>query len=199
MVFCCCCRRCLRLSCCLGTMSLSLLVDLPALCVLRVSRAWRMFHMSWRLRCFCCLFLLIVFVDPNARVVGDQGFDFAWSAWGFLSRNVLLFVLTYRRCGDWHPCDNNRLRDISFVMMLTTLSRCSCCVHWQGRLVASRRIVAMASLVTCKVFALQALASLVENDVDSARRDRRWWCHCLLSLVATVPSSDAYVVFMARF
>jgi hypothetical protein len=26
---------------------------------------------------FLLLFLLIVFVDPNARVVGDQGLDFA--------------------------------------------------------------------------------------------------------------------------
>ena len=46
------------------------------------------------------LFLLIVFVDPDARVVGEQGLDFARSARGFLSRNVLLFVLTYSRCGN---------------------------------------------------------------------------------------------------
>ncbi len=46
------------------------------------------------------LFLLIVSVDPNARVVGDQGLDFARSARGFLSRNGLLFVSTYRRRGD---------------------------------------------------------------------------------------------------
>jgi hypothetical protein len=26
--------------------------------------------------CFCCLFLLIVFDDPGARVIGDQGLDF---------------------------------------------------------------------------------------------------------------------------
>ncbi len=38
------------------------------------------------------MFLLIVFVDPDARVVGDQGLDFARSAQGFLSRNGLLFV-----------------------------------------------------------------------------------------------------------
>jgi hypothetical protein len=30
------------------------------------------------------LFLLLVFVDPNACVVGDQGHDFAQSAWCFL-------------------------------------------------------------------------------------------------------------------
>ena len=46
------------------------------------------------------VFLLIVFVDPDARVVGDQGLDFARSARGFLSRNGLLSVSTYRRRGD---------------------------------------------------------------------------------------------------
>ncbi len=39
----------------------------------------------------------------------------------------------------------------------------------------------------------EALASLIENNVDSARRNRRWWCHRLSLLVTTVPSSDAYV------
>ncbi len=156
MVFCCCCRRCSRLSCCLGTVSLTLLlVDLPALCALRVSRAWRVFHVSWRLRCFCCLFLLIVFVDPDACVVGDQGLDFARSARGFLSRNVLLFVSTYSRRGDWRPCNDNRRHKMSFVVILTMLSRRSCRVRWQGRLVASRRIVAMASFVAFEVFASQ--------------------------------------------
>ncbi len=155
MVFCCCCRCCSRLSCCLGTVSLSLLVNLPALCILRVSRAWCTFHVSWWLRCFCCLFLLIVFVNPDARVVGDQGLDFAWSARGFLSRNVLLFVSTYRRPGDWRPCDNNRRREMSFVVILTTLSRRFCCVCQQCRLVASRRIIVIASLFAFEVFASQ--------------------------------------------
>ncbi len=45
-------------------------------------------------------FLLIVFVDPDPRVVGDQGLDFARSARGFLSRNCLLSVSTYRRRDD---------------------------------------------------------------------------------------------------
>jgi hypothetical protein len=146
MVFCCCCCRRSRLSCCLGTVSLSLLVDSPALCVLRVLRAWRVFHVSWRLCCFCCLFLLIVFVNPDARVVGDQGLDFARSVWGFLSRNVLLFVSTYRHRGDWRPCDNNRRREMSLL---------SCCLCRRGRLVALRRIVTMASLFAFEVFALQ--------------------------------------------
>ncbi len=153
MVFCCCCCCCSRLSCCLGTVSLSLLVDSPALCALRVSRAWRVFHVSWWLRCFSCLILLIVFVDPNARIVGDQGLDFAQSARGFLSRNVLLFVSTYRRRDDWRPCDDNCHRKMSFVVILRTLSRCSCRVRQQGRLVASRRIITMASLFAFKVFA----------------------------------------------
>ncbi len=155
MVFCCCCCCCLRLSCCLGMVSLSLLVNSPALCVLQVSRAWRVFHVSWRLRCFCCLFLLIVFVNPDAHFIGDQGLDFARSAQGFLSRNSLLFVSTYRRCGDWCPCDNNCCPKMSFVVIFTTPSQHSCCVRWQGRLVASRQIVAMASLVAFEVFALQ--------------------------------------------
>jgi hypothetical protein len=43
---------------------------------------------------FWYLFLLIVFVDPDARVVGDQGLDFARSAQGFLFRNGLLFRRT---------------------------------------------------------------------------------------------------------
>jgi hypothetical protein len=34
------------------------------------------------------VFLLILFVDPDARVVGDQGLDFARSARGFLSHHV---------------------------------------------------------------------------------------------------------------
>jgi hypothetical protein len=52
-----------------------------------------------------CLFLLLVFifVDPDACVVGDQGHVFARSAQGFLSRKGLLFVSTYRRCGDDAP------------------------------------------------------------------------------------------------
>ena len=155
MVFCCCCHPCLSLFCCLGTVSLSLLVDSPALCVLRVSRAWRVFHVSWRLRCFCCLFLLIVFVDPNARVVGDQELDFARSAQCFLLWNGLLFVLTYRHCGDWHPCNNNCCREMSFVVILMTPSQCSCRVSWQGRPVASRGIVVRASLIAFDVFVLQ--------------------------------------------
>ena len=159
MVFCCCCHCCSRLSCCLGTVSLSLLVNSPALCVLWVLRLWCVFHVSWRMRCFCCLFLLIVFVDPNARVVGDQGHDFARYAWCFLSRNGLLFVLTYRRCGDWHPCNNNRRWEMSFVVILTTPSRLSCRVRQQVCLVASRQIVAMAFLVAFKVFVLQGFGA----------------------------------------
>ncbi len=51
------------------------------------------------------LFLLLVFVkfvlvDPNTCIVGDQGHDFVRSAQGFLSRNGLLFVSTYRRRGN---------------------------------------------------------------------------------------------------
>ncbi len=151
----CCRRHCPRFFCWLGTGSLSLLVDSPVLCVLRVSRVWCVSHVSWRLHCFCCLFLLIVFVDLDACVVGDQGLDFAWSARGFLSRNVFLFVSTYRRRGDWCPCGDNRRREMSFVVILTTPSQRSCCVRWWGRLVASRQIVAMASLVAFEVFALQ--------------------------------------------
>ena len=49
--------------------------------------------------CFCCLFLLF-FVDPNARVVGDQGHVFAQSARVFLSRKGVLFVSAHRSCGN---------------------------------------------------------------------------------------------------
>ncbi len=199
MVFCCCFCRCLRLSCCLGTVSLSLLVDLAALCILRVSRAWHVSHVSWWLRCFYCLFLLIVFVNPDACVVGDQGLDFARSAWGFLSRNVLLFVSTYRRCDDWRPCNDNCCREMSFVVILTTLSWRSCHLHWQGRLVASSRLSPWPPSLHSRCSPCEALASLVENGVDSAHRDWRWWCHRLSSLVVTVPSSDAYVAFMTIF
>ncbi len=155
IVFCCCCCCCSRLSCCLGTVSLSLLVNLPALCIVPVSRVWCVFHVSWRLRCFCCLFLLIIFVDPDARVVGDQGLDFAQSAWGFLSRNGFLFVLTYMRHGYWSPCDDNCHREVSFVVILTMLLRHFCRVCRQGRHVASRQIVTMASLVAFELFSLQ--------------------------------------------
>ena len=78
------------------------------------------------------LFLLLVFVDPDACVVGDQGLDFAQSAWGFLSRNSLLFVLVYRCCSDWCPCNDNRPCEMSLVVILTMLSQCSCRVCWQG-------------------------------------------------------------------
>ena len=44
--------------------------------------------------CFC------FFVDPDTRLGGDQGHAFAQSARGFLSWNGLLFVSTYRSCGD---------------------------------------------------------------------------------------------------
>ncbi len=67
-------------------------------CVVRtasVARVTRVPHVM-----AAALFLLLVFVDPNAWVVGDQGLDFARSAQGFLSRNGLLFVLTYRHCGN---------------------------------------------------------------------------------------------------
>ena len=49
---------------------------------------------------FVACFLLIVFVDSDARVVGDQGLDFARSARGFLSRKGLLFVSMHGSCGD---------------------------------------------------------------------------------------------------
>jgi hypothetical protein len=45
----------------------------------------------------------------------------------------------------------------------------------------------------------EALVSLVENNVDSARCYWWLWCHCLSLLVTTVPSSDNYVPFKARF
>jgi hypothetical protein len=67
-------------------------------CVVRttsVARVMRVPHVM-----AAALFLLIIFVDPDARVVGDQGLDFARSARGFLSRNGLLFVSTYRRRSD---------------------------------------------------------------------------------------------------
>ncbi len=153
MVFCCCCRRCSRLSCCLETVSQLPLVDLPVLCVLRVWRAWRVFHVSCRLRCFCCLFFVDRFCRSRRSRRGDQGLDFARSAWGFLSKNGLLSVSTYKGCGDWRPCDDNRRHEMGFVMILTTLSRRFCRVCQRGRLVASRQIVAMASLFAFEVFA----------------------------------------------
>ena len=159
MVFCCCCHCCLRLFCCLGTVSLSLPVELPVLCVLWVSCAWCMFHMSWWLCCFCCLFLLIVLVDPNTCVVGDQGHDFVRSAQGFLSRNGLLFVSTYRRCGNWRPCNDNCCCGINCVVILMMPSQCSCHVCRQGCLVVSRRNVAMAPLLAFKVFVLQGFGA----------------------------------------
>ncbi len=67
-------------------------------CVVRTASVARVTHVPRVMA--AALFLLIVFVDPDARVVGDQGLDFARSDQGFLSRNVLLFVSMYRHCGD---------------------------------------------------------------------------------------------------
>ena len=54
-------------------------------------------------------------------------------------------------------------------------------------------------LLHSRCLSCKALAPLVENNVTSACWDRRQWRHCLSLLVATVPSSNAYVSFMARF
>ena len=199
MVFCCRCCRCLRLFCCLGTVSLSLAVNSPVLCVLWVSRVWRMFHVSWRLRCFCCLLLLIVFVDPNARIVGDQGLDFPnllevscrgmasclfWRTGVALIDTPAMMIIVARWVLLWY----SRRPPDALVMFVGEA------VLWhQGGLLPW-------PLSWCsRCSSCETLASLVENNVNSARRDRQQWCPRLSLLVATVPSSDNYVAFKARF
>ena len=87
-------------------------------------------HASWRLRLFLLL-VFAVFVDPNARIIGDQGNDFARSASWLHSSHLC--------CGDWCTYNDNCHCKMSFVISLTMLSWCSCHVCLQGRLVTSRR------------------------------------------------------------
>jgi hypothetical protein len=64
-----------------------------------VARVTRVPHVTAAALVFAASFCLF-FVDPDARVIGDQGHVFAPSARGFLSREGFLFVSTRRSCGD---------------------------------------------------------------------------------------------------
>ena len=69
-------------------------------CTASVARVTRVPRVMVAALFLLLVFLLIIFVDPDARVVGDQGLVSARSVRGFLSRNGLLSVSTYRRRGD---------------------------------------------------------------------------------------------------
>ncbi len=66
--------------------------------------------------------------------------------------------------------------------------------HWGGGGLLPWPPSLRSRCLSCK-----ALASLVENDIHSTRCDWQQWCRRLSLLVTTVPSSDAYVAFKARF
>ena len=190
-------------SCCLGRVSLALPVDLPTLLVPWVTRAWCAFHLSWWL----CLFLLHVlafFVDPDARIIGDQEHEFARSAWCFPFRGSPRFMVAFTRLrhNDWRTCNDNSGCKISFAMWLKTPSRRSCRVHWQGSPVAGIKVECCNGLPCCvQCVCLARLWRLLLKTTSigtiAISNDGAIACRCLSWL--TLPSPVARIAFAARF
>ncbi len=106
-------------------------------------------------------------------------------------------------------CDDVCCCGMSIIVTLMRSSWRLCCICQQGRLVALR-LIAMALLVrleersSCERFGtsqwwrwLSPLWSVLASIFDRAHCNWQWR-RCLLLLVATVPSSNACVVFTAR-
>ncbi len=112
--------------------------------VQRVLRAWCVAQLSRG--CFFIVlhkfFILCFVVVLDVLVTGDLRHEYAQSAWGLLFRGPPDFCLRssrFRR-GDWRSFDNDCCHGMSIVVILTTSSRLTCRVCWQGRLVAPRLI-----------------------------------------------------------
>ncbi len=103
------------------------------------SHAWCMVYVS---RCFFVfdlvarLFSVCFVVDPMF-VGGDLGYEFGWSAWGFLFRvpSGSWWHMLCLRQGNWKSCDNNCHHGMSIIMILMMPSQRSCSICRRGPLV----------------------------------------------------------------
>ena len=190
MVFCCCCRCCRCLSCCLGMVSMSL----PATCLCcgycecPTRDACSTWHGGYAVfvACLCCLFLLIVFVDPGARVVGDPGHDLPYlleaSCWGMAS---CLFWRTGIAAID---APATIIVVVQWVLSWYSQRPHNALVVFVGKaaLWHQGRLLPWPPLLRASWSSQEALASLVENDIDSADiaigGDGVIDCRCLLQL-----------------
>jgi hypothetical protein len=171
--------------------------------------AWYKCHMAVFFMFFCKFFIAYFVVVLNVLIAGDLRHEYAQSAWGFLFRGPPGYWLHSLRLhrGNWCSFDNDCCCRMNIVVILMMSSwRLYCVCRW-GRLVAPRLIatallVALEERSSCEHFgasqwwhqlgSLQSVMALIIPIVIG-----KLHC-CLLLLVATVPSSNACIVFKAR-
>ncbi len=178
-------------------------------CVARPASVARVTHgasaMWLHFLLFLCKFFIACFIVLlNVLVAGDLRHEYAQSTWGFLLRGPpgycvcctcitvidapLMMVVIKGWVLSWY---SQRSHD-AFVAFIGKAALWFC----HGSPCRIRRMLVLWALLRFTMMAL--IASIAISDgFDCAHRNWLWRC-CLLSLGATVPSSDACVVFTAR-
>ncbi len=198
-LFCCCLGRCQSIVC----------VACPA-SVARMMRGasitWLYFLSFFRKFLNVCFVLISTFLSreiwgvnmPNLPEVSHL-------------ENLLVFGCICRTCvvAIDASCDNDCRHGMSIVVILTMSSQHLGSICWQGCLVALRLIttallVLLEECLSCECFGasqwwhwLCPLWLVIVLIFLCTHCNWQWHC-CLLSLVATVPSYDACIVFTAR-
>ncbi len=200
-LYCCRCSACL-FCCCLGRRQSIVCVARPAsvVCMTRgTSVTWLNFLLFLR-EFFIACFLVVL----DILVAGDLKHEYAQSAWDFLFRGPpgccvlracvaaidapLMMIVVMGWVSSWYAQRPHN----TFVMFVGKAALWLC----HGSPHHIRRTLISWALWRFTMMAL--IASITISDgFDHAHCNWQWGC-CLLLLVATVPSSNACVVFTAR-
>ncbi len=199
---CCCHSACLF--CCRSEWRQSIVcVDCPA-SVARVTRGasvtW--LHFLFFLRGF---FITCFIVVLNVLVAGDLRHEYAQSAWGFLFRGP-------PGCCVCHACIAAIDAPLTMIVVagwvlwwyswrshnafVAFVSKAALWLHYSSPCCIRRMLVLWA--LWCFTMMMPIASIVISDGFDCAHRNWQWY-HWLLLLVTTVPSSNACVMFTAKF
>ncbi len=199
----CCCRCSACLFCCRSGQRQSIVCIACSASVAHVMRGVSSpcLHFSLFLREF---FIACFIVVLDVLVAGDLRHEYAQSAWGFLLRG-LPGCCVCCACIAAIDAPLTMIVDVGWVLLWYSQRLHIASVVFVGKAALwlchgfPCRIRRTLVLWTLLCFTMRALIASIAIRYGYNHVHHNWqWCHCLLLLVATVPSSDACVVFTAR-